>query len=243
MRVRRFVVAFGAMAFTRRMWRLYGVLLVVGLVATGGLMLGLAQFHEEILEPDSVQMDAFLQADVHDDATPGLTRVMFALTEIGSPQVLAPAIPVIAALLWWRRLRHAAVVWLIATGGAAGLITVLKLHFQRTRPDLPWAFVHEPSFSFPSGHSVLAVVVYGMAIYIGMRRLARVWQRVALVAVAGAVIVGIGYSRIYLGVHYPSDVAAGYFVGAVWVNTVVGADWYVRRFRAGGTDPEPTHAG
>src|ERR1035437_3956799 len=237
-----FVVPFGAMAFTAKTWRLFVVLLVAGLVATGVLMLSLAEFHEEILEPDSMQMEGSIQGEVHEDATPGLTRVMFGLTWIGSPQVLTPAIPVIAALLWWRRLRHAAVVWLIATGGADVLVTVLKLYFRRVRPDLPWAFVHEPSFSFPSGHSVFAVVVYGMLIYIGMRHLRRMRERVAVVVAAGALIIGIGYSRIYLGVHYPSDVAAGYFVGAVWLSTVVAADWYLRRFRARGTVVDATHA-
>ena len=222
------------MAFAGKTWRLFGGLLLVGLVATGVLMVSLSEFHGEILEADSAHVDGHIQNEVHEDTTPGLTRVMFALTEIGSPAVLTPAIPVIAALLWWRRLRHAAVVWLIATGGAGALVTVLKLHFRRVRPDLPWAFVHEPSFSFPSGHSVFAVVVYGMVIYMGMRHLPRSWQRVALLVVAGALICGIGYSRIYLGAHYPSDVAAGYFVGAVWLATVIGADWYLRRFRARG---------
>lgn len=56
----------------------------------------------------------------------------------------------------------------------------------------------------------------------------------AVCVVAGALILGIGISRIYLGVHYPSDVAAGYFVGAVWLGAVMGADWYVRRVEAGG---------
>ena len=102
--------------------------------------------------------------------------------------------------------------------------------------------MHEPSFSFPSGHSVFAVVVYGMLIYIGMRHLRRMRERVAVVVAAGALIFGIGYSRIYLGVHYPSDVAAGYFVGAMWLGTVVAADWYLRRFRARGTVVDATHA-
>src|ERR1039458_10503614 len=110
------------MAFTAKTWRLFVVLLVAGLVATGVLMLSLAEFHEEILEPDSMQMDDYVQAEVHEDATPGLTRVMLALTRIGSPEVLTPAIPVIAALLWWRRLRHAAVVWLVGGGWVGGVV-------------------------------------------------------------------------------------------------------------------------
>ena len=222
------------MVFAAKRWRLFGALLLVGLIVTGAMMMTLAEIHEHLGGVRMERWDTRVQDEVHEDTTRRTTQAMFALTRIGSPEVLTPAIPVIAALLWWRRLRHAAIVWLIATGGAGALVTALKLHFRRVRPDLPWAFVHEPSFSFPSGHSVLAVVVYGMVIYIGMRRMGRGWQRAALVVVAGALVVGIGVSRIYLGVHYPSDVAAGYFVGAVWLGTVVGADWYARRVSARG---------
>lgn len=69
---------------------------------------------------------------------------------------------------------------------------------------------YEPSYSFPSGHSVLAVAVYGSLIFLGMRHLRRSGERVTVCVVAGALILGIGISRIYLGVHYPSGVAAGY---------------------------------
>jgi len=68
------------------MWKLFAVLLVGSLVLTGGLMLGLAEFHEEILEPDSVRMDGHIQSEVHEDTSPGLTRVMFGLSEIGQPK-------------------------------------------------------------------------------------------------------------------------------------------------------------
>jgi membrane-associated phospholipid phosphatase len=222
------------MHLSRKTWKLFGALLLVGLVASLMMMLALAEIHEHLGGPRMERWDAHIQDHVHGDTTPRMTRIMFALTYIGSPRVLTPAIAVIAVLLWWRRLRHAAMVWLIATGGAGVLVTVLKLHFHRIRPDLPWAFVHEPSFTFPSGHSVFAVVVYGMAIYICMRRLRRDWQRAVLLVAAGALIFGIGVSRIYLGAHYPSDVAAGYFVGAVWLTVVVGSDRYVRRVEAAG---------
>jgi undecaprenyl-diphosphatase len=219
------------MLFTKKQGKLFGALLLVGLFASGAMMLTLAEVHEHLGGRHMEHWDERIQDHVHGDTTPRMTQLMFALTRIGSPQVLTPAIPVFAALLWLRRLRRAALVWLIATGGAAALVTLLKLHFRRIRPDLPWAFVHEPSFSFPSGHSVFAVVVYGTLIYLGIRHLARVWERIVVVAVAGALIFGIGFSRIYLGAHYPSDVAAGYFVGAVWLLTVAASDWYVRHNR------------
>jgi undecaprenyl-diphosphatase len=222
------------MVLSAKTWKLFAVLLVVGLMATSVMMLTLAEVHEHLGGPRMEHWDEHIQDHIHGDTTPRMTELMFALTRIGSPLTLAPAIPALAALLWWRRLRHAAVVWLIATGGAGALVGLLKLHFRRVRPDLPWAFVHEPSFSFPSGHSVLAVVVYGMLLHICMRHLPRDWERLAALLVAGALIFGIGVSRIYLGAHYPSDVAAGYFVGAVWLGAVVGADWYVRRVEATG---------
>lgn len=220
------------MVLTRKTGKLFGALLLVGLAATSVMMLTIAEVHEHIYGARLMRVDSRIQGDVHKDTTPGLTRVMFALTWIGSPEVLGPAIPLLAAVFWWRGLRRAPVVWLAATCGASVLVTLLKLHFRRVRPDLPWAFVHEPSYSFPSGHSVLAVVVYGSLIFLGMRHLRRDWERVAVCVVAGALILGIGVSRIYLGVHYPSDVAAGYFVGAVWLGAVVWADWYVRRMEA-----------
>jgi undecaprenyl-diphosphatase len=220
------------MPFTKRTWKLFGALVLLGLVASAVMMMMLVEIHEHLAGRHMVGWDDRVQDEVHDDATPKLTRTAFALSRIGSPETLVPVIPIFAALLWWRRLRHAAIVWTIATAGASVLVLLLKLHFHRIRPDLPWAFAHEPSFSFPSGHSVLAVVVYGTLIHLGMRLLSRTWERVAVLLAAGSLILGIGWSRIYLGVHYPSDVAAGYYIGAVWLGTVVGADWYVRRFRS-----------
>jgi undecaprenyl-diphosphatase len=223
------------MRLNKETWKLLGPLLLLGLVTTTVMMMTLAEVHEHIAGQHILRWDALLQEDVHNDASPRLTRDAFALSRIGSPTLLAPIIPVFAALLWWRGLRNASIVWLLATGGAAVLVLLLKLHFRRVRPDLPWAFAHEPTYSFPSGHSVLAVAVYGTLIHLGMRHLPRLWQRLAVVLVAGGLILGIGVSRIYLGVHYPSDVAAGYYVGAVWLGAVFGADWYVRRFRATGS--------
>lgn len=202
---------------------------VVGLVGVGILLLALAGFHEEIAEPHLMSLDQQIQTAVHRFATPGLTQVMLGLTWIGSPNLLFPSTAVIAALLWWRRLHQNAVTFLTAMTGAAILIVVLKLYFHRTRPDVPWALAEEHSFSFPSGHSIVAVVLYGSLVYLPFQHLRHPWERVAVSVLATGLILGIGLSRIYLGVHYPSDVAAGYLVGCSWLTTVMLADWGVRR--------------
>jgi membrane-associated phospholipid phosphatase len=210
-------------------WKLFAVSLLSGLLGSGLLLLVLAEFHEEITEPFLMHMDLQIQAAVHAYTSVALTRVMLGLTWIGSPTVLFPSAALIAALFWWRRLHRDTVVFLIAMMGAGFLNTALKLHFRRARPDLPWALVQEHSFSFPSGHSVFAVVLYGILVYLALRHLRHAWERAAVIVGVVALISGIGLSRIYLGVHYPSDVAAGYFVGCIWLMTVMGSDWSVRR--------------
>jgi undecaprenyl-diphosphatase len=121
----------------------------------------------------------------------------------------------------------AVLVTAAALGGVA-LDEVMKLHFKRLRPDVPWAFVHEHSFSFPSGHSVMAMVIYGIIVYKTQDKLRSKWAKAALMLGALLMVIGIGVSRVYLGVHYPSDVAGGYFVGAVWLAAVISSDLWVR---------------
>jgi undecaprenyl-diphosphatase len=129
--------------------------------------------------------------------------------------------------MWWRRRKDDAVFVAAAALGGVALDQVMKLHFKRLRPDLPWAFVHEHSFSFPSGHSVLAMVLYGVIVYKTQDKLPGKWAKAALMVGAFLMVAGIGVSRVYLGVHYPSDVAGGYFVGAVWLAAVIGSDLWV----------------
>ena len=209
-------------------WKRFAVSLVVGLLGVSGLLWVLAEFHEEIAEPFLRHLDLQIQSVVHGFTSPGLTKVMLGLTWIGSPTVVFVFSALIALWLWWRRLLRDAVTFVTAIVGAVILMGVLKAYFHRMRPDVPWALTYEHSFSFPSGHSVLAVVLYGSLLCMRFRHLRHRWERWALSAVAVGLIGGIGLSRIYLGVHYPSDVAAGYLVGCVWLATVMVAEWGVQ---------------
>lgn len=210
-------------------WKLFLPLLLAALVVAIVVLLGMAELHEEIVEPSSMQMDQHMQALVHAEASGWLTGLMFALTWIGSPLAMFSAVPLVTAWMWWKRMREDAVLLLVAMVGGGALDAALKLHFRRVRPEVPWAFVHEHSFSFPSGHSVLAVTLYAMLVYLAMRRLRAAAVKTVVVLVALLLVLGIGFSRIYLGAHFPSDVLGGYFVGAVWVAGVIAADWWVRR--------------
>jgi len=209
--------------------KLFAVLLLIGLAMSVGVMLIMAKIHEEVAQPFLERFDQHAMQAIHAHDTRALTRLAVTLSFIGSPTALIPAVGIAALVLWRLHLHRNAVLVIIANGGAALMDTVLKLHFRRIRPDVPWALVTEHSFSFPSGHSVGAVVLYGTITYIVWNHLRDLTQRAAVIASALLLIAGIGASRVYIGVHFPTDVLAGYLVGVIWLLTIIGADQYVTR--------------
>jgi undecaprenyl-diphosphatase len=159
---------------------------------------------------------------VHEYASPGLTRLMIWISFIGGNGLVIAAVLafVLFLLLGWRR----AMLWLVINiSGTLVLDLALKYSFARLRP-LPFFGPMPRTPSFPSGHALFSFCFYGvlaglLADRIESRRLQ------VLVWTCAAVLVGaIGLSRIYLGVHYPSDVIAGYLTGTLWVSAMVAVD-------------------
>jgi undecaprenyl-diphosphatase len=191
-----------------------------GLFVVLGLTVILSEFQEQIRESWLYGLDRLIQAYVHNFTSPELTTAMFALSFIGSWKIMLPAI---AALFSWflsKGNQRDALVWVLSVAGGAAINVALKLWFQRERPSVPWALAHESSYSFPSGHSVTAVVFYGAIALLAYRRFKGRPTTVLIIVAALFMILGIGLSRIYLGVHFPTDVAAGYLVGAIWLGVV-----------------------
>lgn len=213
----------------RSLWKreLFAALLLVGFLVALVTTSGLVMLHDEIMKASFEQRDQAIQSWAHGFASPKLTEVMRGLSWIGSPYVLVPTITLAAGLLWWRGQKNDAVLVAVAALGGEALDEVMKLHFKRLRPEVPWAFVHEHSFSFPSGHSVMAMVMYGVIVYKTQDKLRSRWARAVLTVGAFLMVMGIGFSRVYLGAHYPSDVAGGYFVGAVWLAAVIASDLWI----------------
>lgn len=204
-------------------------LLVIGLAAAALATSGLVELHDHILHPTFLAGDQAIQNWVHSFTSPSLTILMRLVSAIGSPFTIAPAVAIAATTLWLRKYHDDAILVAAAAFGAAALDELMKLHFKRTRPDVPWAFIHEHSFSFPSGHSVLAFVMYGVIVYKTQDKLRSPALKAALMIAAFLMVCAIGISRVYLGVHYPSDVAGGYFVGAIWLAAIIGSDLWIGR--------------
>lgn len=214
---------------TKATERAAGSAISVSFVAAMLSLLLFAWLAEEVLEADTIRFDNFVRSAVHGWASPGLTSFMRTITWIGSVQFLVPFVAVCVAAFLYVRWRRGVFLLLITVAGAIPLDAALKVAFHRARP-LPFFDIRAPqSYSFPSGHALFAFCIFGVLAAITTARTKRVWLRVGIWVVAGAMVFLIGLSRIYLGVHYPSDVVAGYLAAAIWVSTIAVVDRWRRR--------------
>jgi undecaprenyl-diphosphatase len=193
-----------------------GIFLVIGAgIALAGT-LGFAELVEQVREGDTLQFDRRVLAWIGARHTPLLTTFMTEITPLGTGAVVLMIVGVTAAFLWRTEHKHSARLLLAATAGSILLNNALKLLFDRPRPDVfPWA-THAASSSFPSGHAMSATVVYGTVAYLLFRLQKRRWARALTVFAAVVMITLICFTRLYLGVHYPSDVLGGIIVGLAW---------------------------
>jgi undecaprenyl-diphosphatase len=177
------------------------------------LALGVASGH-------AFGFDAAIRNGMHAHAAPALTAVMRFATVQGAPERLSAVALVICLVFALGGRAQTALLFVAAMTGASVLDLALKLAFHRARPEAFFDMPAPRSYSFPSGHALFAACFFSFAAFLAMDALKPGWMRVAVpVAAAGCGLL-IGISRIYLGVHYPSDVLGGFAVGLGWVAAV-----------------------
>lgn len=190
---------------------------LVGVIAFGLLA-------DEMGEGDTAGFDAFVREGVHSFATPLLTPLAIFFSFVGDwPFLTILGIAIFAYLLYikWKR---EAVIFLIANVGELTLNFSLKAFYQRTRPEALFDYALPSSYSFPSGHALGSFCFYGILAWILAANVKTPRSKRAIYCAAALLVFSIGLSRIYLGVHYPSDVVAGYLAATVWTLTVIFAD-------------------
>jgi undecaprenyl-diphosphatase len=161
-----------------------------------------------------VRWDVSFAAWLHEHSTTALVSAAKVVTWAGNSVVLA-AITLLAAVLLLRmRRRSEAVLVCVVAAGIELLNGLLKLAFHRPRPEL--AYVHLDTYSFPSGHAAAAPAVYGVLAFLLAREVRRL-GRIACAAAYVALVCVIGFTRLYLEVHYLSDVLAGFSIGIAWL--------------------------
>lgn len=205
-----------------------GASLLAGLAIAVLSIVLFAWLANEILENETLRFDGAVREFVHRESNPELTVLMRIFSDVGSPAGVAALTLIGCGFFWTAHRRRDAVVLAVVIAGAGILDPVLKHAFHRIRP-VPYFNLSAPtSFSFPSGHAMMAFCLYSAIAYLLSSRTDS-WRLCVAIWAAALLMFGlIGYSRIYLGVHYPTDVIAGYAAGSVWVAAVMYGN---RRYR------------
>lgn len=206
--------------------------LIAGWLAAAAALLFFAWLSREMLAGGTQQFDAQVRTLVHQQATsPALTSVMRGVSMAGAPAVLITLGILVVALYLRQGRSSAALLFVITVAGAEVLDAGLKLAFHRPRPAAFFGLTAPSSYSFPSGHALVSCAYFGvLAAFAAARTRSRARRWVYWTA-AALVVLLIGFSRVYLGVHYPSDVLAGYAVAVVWVCSVAPARRWLRNTR------------
>ncbi len=193
------------------------------------MTLTLGEISEDVINREPLTVaDAQLSGWLHTHGSPFLTNAMFAATSFGSAVWVSCAAVAFGLYLLWRRRFY----WLAALASAVlgGMLVnkLLKFLFHRARPAFTDPILALNSYSFPSGHTMMATVLYGALAAFLIARTTDWRQRALIIFSAGLLIGFVGFSRIYLGAHYLSDVLGAMAEGLAWLAlclTVVYSVW------------------
>ena len=199
---------FSAAVLRRYGWRL--LLVFLGLLLP---LWGFAELADEIREQEAIPFDEPILRLAHQLAREGFDQFFVVISKLGYQYGVVPFdIVLVLALVLVRRFREAT-FGAFALGGSALLNMAVKHGFARERPSLWESIAPETTFSFPSGHAMGSATLACVLILLAWRTRGR-WP---VLAVALAFTITVGLSRIYLGVHYPSDILAGWAAATAWV--------------------------
>lgn len=190
---------------------------------SGGVALGILAFWffkkqaDHVVEGHADRYDEAIMDAVHRIDNTGTHRVMEAITQLGSHAAIGAAAGLTAIMMLRRGRKHDAWTVVVSTGGAMAINTILKNIFRRQRPkELARRIKLPKSHSFPSGHSLLCAATYPIVAHHLVERQSLPVQAMAH-TLAGLIIVSVGFSRVYFGVHFPSDVLGGFAAGFGWL--------------------------
>ena len=207
--------------------RLLSATLITGLIAAALALVLFSWMGREIQTGITPALDESLRAALHEHSSPRWTQVMIAASRYGGPRWLTwPGIALAIGFL--ARGWHRGALLVVVTMAGAGLLNLLlKQGFARARPAAFFDYPLPVSHSCPSGHAFFAASFLGGLAVLASGRVRNKTLRVVIWLVAIVLILLIGVSRVYLGVHYPSDVLAGYAAATIWVAAVALGDRWV----------------
>jgi len=203
------------MGLKTKLLSIFSRIRIVGLLQVGLGMSAFAWIAKQVLRQETTAFDTAILMAIRQTQTLRLDRAFVAVTFLGEPEFLLALCVGSAAILLRSKRRSEATAQAIAAVGGVGLNYWFKHIFSRDRPALWDRIVDVGFYSFPSGHAMISTIVYGMLGYFMVKRFPR-WRGLIVLS-AVLLIAAIGLSRLYLGVHWPTDVIAGYSAGLVWL--------------------------
>jgi membrane-associated phospholipid phosphatase len=220
-------------SFRYRNYLPVAVVLAAGMLATalaGDAFLDIAE-RVHANSPQVQEIDSAVHRWAATTRTEGSTLFFVTMTTLGAPITLGVIVTIVSGFLVLRKRWRWAAFLFVSTGAGALLNLALKSYFARARPELADALRTAHGYSFPSGHAMGSTVVFGALAYLAVRSL-RTWKgRSAALSLAATLILSIAVSRVYLGVHWISDIVAGIAAGTLWMTTVTVAYEVFRRIR------------
>lgn len=180
-------------------------------------MIVFAKLADEVIEKEPIALDVTIMTWLHSVSSPVLDMIFLTITTLGNVEYMLPALVALFAYFVYRGQRHNALILLFGAGGAALSNIILKLVFHRDRPSLWNSAIVETGYSFPSGHAMMSsALVLCLVVLLWHTK----W-RLATIVIGSIFVIMMGVSRVYLGVHYPTDIVAGWSVSCIWVLMVV----------------------
>jgi membrane-associated phospholipid phosphatase len=170
---------------------------------------------QQVWQKSSWQLETNILLNIHQWANPVLDQIMLSITSLCDPEFVVIIVMLTTAWFLWRRKLTEVTILTLACFGALILNEGMKLLFSRPRPTLWPSLLHETTFGFPSGHALGSIVLYGLLAYFYASYRPHHAKGIYLCSVL--LIGSIGFSRLYLGVHYPTDIIAGYIMGWLWL--------------------------
>jgi len=220
-----------ALPATTESQRLLSLELLIGFLTAAAALVLFTWLGREVLEGEVLAFDERIRVLVHDLASPRLTALMRGASFYGGPGVLVPA-GLAAGVAFVIKGWHRGALLVVVTLAGAGLLNgLLKFSFARVRPVSFFDYPLPGSPSFPSGHALYAASVFGGLAVLLTARIRSFPLQLGIWFVSISLILLVGTSRVYLGVHYPSDVFAGYAIGVIWVTTIAFGDRLARHRR------------
>jgi undecaprenyl-diphosphatase len=193
-----------------------GIFLLAGAAVALAGTYAFAKFAGHVRSGSTQAFDTAVLKWIAAQRTPLLDQVMLEITFLGTGTVVLMIVAISGMFLWLTKHKYSALLLLISTAGGLLLNNFLKAGFGRPRPQVFEWGTTVVSTSFPSGHAMGAAVAYGTVAYLAARLQERRLHRVVTLISAAVIILLISISRLYLGVHYPSDVIAGVIIGLAW---------------------------